>query len=58
MSTRLLIAESDSALLMLPEGRHSDSLDSLISPSESYTVDEKKLTRHRPNDDGELRVPF
>lgn len=40
---------------MMPEGRHSDSLDSLISPSEGYAVDEKKLGRHhRQNDDGKL----
>lgn len=32
---------------------HSDSMDSLISPSEGYAVDEKKMMRGRPNDDGE-----
>lgn len=48
-------------MVMLPEGRHSDSMDSLISPSESFAVDEKKLAtrlnhhhHHRPNDDGKL----
>lgn len=30
----------------MPEGRHSDSMDSLISPSESYGGDEKKMMRH------------
>ena len=39
-------------MVLLPEGRHSDSLDSLISPSEGYVGD--KVPRHRQNDDGEL----
>lgn len=43
---------ADHPMVMLPEGRHSDSMDSLISPSESYVGDEKKMMRHRQNDDG------
>lgn len=39
-------------MVMMPEGRHSDSMDSLISPSENFAVDEKKLVRQRQNDEG------
>lgn len=52
------IAETENPLVLLPEGRHSDSMDSLISPSENYAVDDKKMTRHRPNDDGESNFLF
>lgn len=48
------ILDGEHPMVMLPEGRHSDSLDSLISPSESFNnVDEKKMANrhHRPNND-------
>lgn len=43
---------------MMPESmsqnRQSDSMDSLISPSDiNYPVDEKQMIRHRP-DEGEF----